>query len=128
MNPTLMAGALTVTAALGAYSTAVFAQARANRADNFMLGWLTTGVVLDITATVLMIAGSTNTPLTVHGILGYSALTLMIIDTVLLWRHRRKKGVRAPVSGNLRRYSMAAYGWWVLVYVVGAAMASRAVG
>lgn len=125
MNPTLMAGALTVTAALVAYSTAVFAQIRANRADDFMLGWLTAGVILDVTATGLMIAGSTNTPLTVHGMLGYSALTLMIVDTALLWKHRRNKGVRARVPGGLRRYSLAAYGWWVLVYVVGAYMASR---
>jgi len=125
MNPTLTAGAMMVTAALAAYSTSVFAQVRANRADNFMLGWLTTGVTLDVTATVLMIAGSTNTPLTVHGMLGYSALTLMIVDTILLWKHRRKKGVRAPVRGNLRLYSLAAYGYWVIVYAVGAYMASR---
>jgi EamA domain-containing membrane protein RarD len=128
MNPTLTAGALTVTAALAAYSTSVFAQVRANRADHFMLGWLTSGVVLDVTATGLMIAGSTNTPLTVHGMLGYSALTLMIVDTVLLWKHRRKKGVRAPVSSKLRRYSLAVYGYWVIVYVIGAVMASRAAG
>ena len=56
-----------------------------------VLLFYTIGVCLDITATILMIIGS-NKGLTVHGMIGYSSLLGMLIDTILLWRHNLKQG------------------------------------
>jgi hypothetical protein len=75
--------------------------------------------ILDISSTALMILGSDNIPLTVHGFLGYSALTVMLVDTVLIWRHWLKNGT-AKLSRNLNLYTRIAYGWWVIAYIAGA--------
>jgi hypothetical protein len=66
-----------------------------------------------------MIIGSSNTPFTLHGWLGYSSLTAMLIDTVLIWRHRLKDGAKAMVSSSLHLYSRIAYIWWILAFITG---------
>jgi hypothetical protein len=66
-----------------------------------------------------MIIGSDNPPYTLHGILGYSSLTGMLIETSLAWRHRVKRGGE-EVPRSLHLYSRIAYGWWVLAYITGA--------
>lgn len=83
--------------------------------------------MFDITATALMIVASKNAGLTVHGVLGYSALAFMLTDTGLLWRHAREHGL-AEVSKGLHLFSRLAYGYWVVAFVTGAAlvMAERA--
>jgi len=88
-----------------------------------MRAFLTAGVALDATATAFMIAGSRKIPLTVHGILGYSAFVLMATDLVLMWRRYRACGTDTlPV--RLQRYSLAAYSWWVLAFVAGIVVAA----
>ena len=78
--------------------------------------------MLDISATTMMIIVSENSPFTIHGILGYSSLTLMIIDAVLLWRFRMKKGSSEKVSRPVHLYSRIAYIWWVAAYITGTLM------
>ena len=78
-------------------------------------------MLLDITATVLMVVATGRPALTPHGALGYSALALMIVDTALLWRHGRAPGA-AEVPRGLHLYSRAAYLYWVAAFVTGAAL------
>ena len=85
-----------------------------------MLWFLTAGIILDITATILMISGSSNTPFTLHGLLGYSSLGGMLIDTILIWRHRLQKGSQTEVPNKLHLYSRYAYIWWILAFITGA--------
>jgi EamA domain-containing membrane protein RarD len=75
------------------------------------------GIILDITATCFMIAGSHRIPITFHGILGYSALTAMFVDTILIWKTRIGGALRP--SGKLHLYTRFAFGWWVLAYFAG---------
>jgi len=84
-----------------------------------MVLWvLTLGVIFDIAATACMIIGSTKSPFTLHGVLGYSSLTLMLIDAVLIWRfHLTAPGQVVPRPLHL--YSRIAYIWWLLAYVTG---------
>lgn len=129
MDPVRLAAVLTVTLALALYTIGTVKQQRSRRSTSAVRGWLTTGVVFDITATALMIVASRSLSPTLHGVLGYSALAFMLTDTILLWRHARANG-EAHVSRGLHVYSRVAYGYWVVAYFTGAAlvMAEKSAG
>jgi len=122
MNIFLVYGTRIVILALVAYSIAVITEQKSHRVSNTVIWSITAGVILDITATVLMISGSGNTPFTLHGMLGYSSLAGMLIDTVLIWRHRIQSGAATQVPRNLHLYSRYAYIWWILAFITGAAL------
>ena len=64
------------------FSTAAssLTEQKRHRVDRRVLVFLTLGITLDVTATICMIIGSDNPPWTLHGLLGYSSLTGMLID------------------------------------------------
>ena len=119
MAPILIAGTMIVNLALLFYTIGIILEQRRHQVTQKVLTFLTLGVLFDITATVCMIAGSTKSPFSLHGILGYSSLTGMLIETISAWRHRKAKG-DAEVSRGLHLYSRLAYVWWVLAYITGA--------
>lgn len=121
MNSTIIRAVIVVTFALICYSIGVITEQRKSAVSPFVLCFLSAGVLLDVSSTLLMIFGSTNTPLTVHGCIGYSALVVMLVDAVLVWRHWFRDG-RAGISRGLHMYTRIAYGWWVIAYIVGAVM------
>lgn len=69
-----------------------------------------------------MIIGSRRIPITVHGFIGYTALIVMLIDTILIWRFWRRNG-DSHVPKSLNMYTRAAYSWWVIAYIAGAIFA-----
>lgn len=119
MKPILIAGILTVIFALVSYSLAIITEQRKKIVTQFILTFLILGVFLDISATIMMIIGSTKTGITLHGLLGYSALAGMIIDAILLIRLRNKEGLNSPVSKNIHLYSRFAYSWWIIAFITG---------
>lgn len=121
MAPILIAGTIIVNLALIAYTIGIIGEQRSRRVSKTTLGFLTVGVLLDITATVCMIVGSTNSPFSLHGILGYSSLTAMLVETSLAWWHRCRQR-EGEVARGLHLYSRIAYTWWVLAYITGAAL------
>jgi hypothetical protein len=119
MSPILIAGTVIVNLALVSYAVGIIAEQRSHRVSAATLNWLLLGVVLDITATACMIAGSSNGPFTPHGFLGFSSLAAMIVETSLAWRHRSASG-DGEVPGWLHHYSRVAFGWWIVAYITGA--------
>ena len=123
MNPILITGTIIVTFALLFYSISVITEQRKKTLSSFVLTTRTIGVVLDVTATAFMIAGSRKMPFTFHGLLGYSALAGMLVDTVLAWRFAKSQKQQA-VSPGLKLYTRIAYSWWVLAYIAGGLIAA----
>jgi hypothetical protein len=119
MNPTLIAGTRIVILALIFYSIGIITEQRKHHVTNTVLIALTIGIIMDISATALMILGSPNSPFTLHGMLGYSALAAMLIDTILVWRFRLANGNDAVVAKPLHFYSRYAYSWWVIAFISG---------
>ncbi len=115
MKPILIAGSSLVTLALISYTVSFVKFHRAGRITKNILLFQTIGVILDVTATCLMIAGSSKGPFTLHGMLGYSSLALMLADTAFFWRSRNLE--HSP--SRLRNYSKLAYIWWVMAYLTG---------
>ena len=119
MNALIITALIVVTLALISYSVAVITEQKKSIVTKWILFFLTAGVTLDISSTALMIAGSTNIPLTFHGIIGYTALLLMLIDAVLIWKHWAR-GAGTTIPRGLHMYTRIAYSWWVIVYIIGA--------
>jgi hypothetical protein len=84
-----------------------------------VITFLTMGIIADIIATTFMIAGSSIGLLTLHGILGYSALLAMLVDNLLIWRLRLKYGMGVVVPDTVHKYSRYAYFWWVIAFITG---------
>jgi uncharacterized repeat protein (TIGR03987 family) len=122
LNQILIRAVIVVTCALIFYSIAVLTEQRKSTISKRVLFFLTAGLVLDISSTILMIIGSRKIPITVHGFIGYSALTVMLIDTILVWRFWRKNR-DAQVPRGLNLYTRFAYAWWVIAYIAGAVIA-----
>jgi uncharacterized repeat protein (TIGR03987 family) len=119
MNTISMIGATIVTLALISYSIGVITEQKKHKVVKTVLAFVTIGIVLDVTATICMIIGSTNSPFTFHGFLGYSALLVMLIDVVLIWSFYMKNGSDLEVPKKLHRYTLYAYLWWVVAYITG---------
>lgn len=125
MSPILIAGTVIVNLALVSYAIGILSEQRSHRVSAATLNWLRLGVVLDVTATGCMIAGSSSGPFTFHGLLGFSSLAAMVAETSFAWRHRASSG-DGPVAPWLHSYSRIAFGWWIVAYVTGAALVMSA--
>jgi hypothetical protein len=112
-------GSVIVSLALISYSIAILTEQFRKTISKRVLKFLTTGVTLDITATICMIIGSSQGPFTLHGIIGYSSLILMIVDTLLIWKLSNKMGINAAVPRTLNLYTRFAYTWWIAAYITG---------
>lgn len=119
MNQYSMIGAGIVIFALLAYSISIITEQRTRLVTPIVLRFLMLGVVLDITATIFMIIGSSNSAFTLHGLLGYSSLAGMIADTILISRFYFKNKPTTIVPKWLHLYSRIAYVWWVIAFFTG---------
>ena len=117
MKPLTLIAVTIVTLALIAYSVGTIAPQRSRRIGGAVVGFLTLGVVLDIVATIFMILGSGKV-MSLHGLLGYSALAGMLAEVVVAWRGRLRQG-EAPITGGMALYSKVAYGYWVVAFLSG---------
>lgn len=119
MNTYLIFGTSIVLLALASYSIGVITEQLKKILSKTVIVFITLGVVLDITATIFMIIGSSKTGLTIHGMIGYSSLLLMLIDAILLWRFKSKTEMNALIPRGLHLYTRFAYLWWVAAFITG---------
>lgn len=119
MNIFSKIGAAIVIFALASYSIAIITEQKKRLVNRIVLIFLTIGVLLDIIATTFMIIGSSHGAFTLHGILGYSSLSAMLLDTILIWRFSRSNSMETLVPKKLHIYSLIAYLWWVAAFITG---------
>ena len=120
MKPILIAGTTIVNFALISYTLFIYNERKTRKTGKKVLTFLTIAIILDTTATICMIIGSSKSPFTLHGILGYSSLTGMLTDAYLIWKCRLRNGKDSPLSVSLHNYSLIAYIWWIAAYITGA--------
>ena len=119
MNKLLMAGTSIVFVALTLYTIGILTEQKHKKVLPKVLTFLTLGIIADIVATVLMIAGSSKGIFTTHGIIGYIALLGMLIDNILIWRIKIRNGINSIVPDAVHLYSRYAYIWWVVAFITG---------
>ena len=115
----IVVGVILIHIALVLYSIFIYKERKYKRATNGVVGFITAAVVFDIAATLCMMIGTVENWLTLHGVLGYTALTVMVIDAVFIWRHRRKHGTEVPFSETLNRNSKLGYILWLIAFGTG---------
>jgi EamA domain-containing membrane protein RarD len=121
MNGFLFSGMGVVTIALSFYTIFFILKTKSKNLTVKICIILSIGAIFDISGTILMIIGSKKIPLTVHGIIGYTALTAMMIEAILMWRHLAKHQNKETTK-FLNIYTISAYSWWVLAYFAGGAL------
>jgi len=124
MNTISIIGSVIVTMALISYLISLITEQVKKIISKRVLIFLTIGLSLDITATACMIIGSPNSPFTFHGFVGYSALSIMIVETILIWKTYMTNGINAPVPRGLHIYSRIAILWWIAAYITGSLLAT----
>jgi len=116
MNTLSFTGITIVTFALVSYSIAIKSENKNRRIIPRVLIFITLGVVFDVTATIFLILGSRNSSVTFPGFVAFSALVLMLIAFVRVWKAYRKSGRRGYVTRGLHLYTQYAYLCWVVAY------------
>lgn len=119
MSYVIVAGVLLIHFAFIFYTVFILKEHKYKRATNGLLLFITLAVSFDISATVCMMIGTTKEYFTLHGSLGYSALLIMIIDTILIWKHKINYGSEEHFSSNLNKYSKFAYIIWIIAFATG---------
>jgi hypothetical protein len=119
MKTASIIGSMIVTLALVFYSIGFAKESKAKLISSGVLFFYTMGVSLDITATIFMIIGSSKGLVTIHGMIGYSSLLGMLVDTILLWRYNIRYGAGQLVSKSLHFYSRISFIWWIIAYITG---------
>lgn len=119
MNPISITGAFIITLSLLFYGVGSITLQRFKMISPGVLWFLSIGLLLEIAAVICMIIGAQNMPFTLHVLLGYSALLVMSIDVVLVWRLFYREGKNAFAGKKLLIYSKIAYGWFLIAYLTG---------
>jgi hypothetical protein len=120
MNPILLFGISVVNIALIFYTSAFIIALRKKLVSKLFFSVLLAGVFFDMSATTMMIIGSSKGPLTLHGIIGYSSLGLMITEAVNYFLFIRKNGFGKTFSKKSINVFTFIFIYWVLAYITGA--------
>ena len=124
MDTVILLGVIFVHLALIFYTLFIIKEFKIQKATNSIVFFLVTAVIFDIIATSCMMIGSTaETYFTVHGILGYIGLTAMIVDAILIVKHRMQSGADKLFSKGVNIYSKLSYAWWIVAFVTGVMVA-----
>jgi hypothetical protein len=116
----LLLGTIIVNLALVFYTVSFIKQKKQKAISGSIMRFQLIGLIFDVVATVLMISGSSNSPFSLHGILGYSSLTGMLLDTYLLFKLKANSSEPVTINKGLSIYSNIAYIWWIAAFITGA--------
>ena len=119
MPSVIVAGVILIHVALVLYSIFFYKERKYKRATYGLLIFITLAVSFDISATTCMMIGTAKEYFTLHGTLGYTALAIMIIDAILIWKHKIKHGSEVQFSTNLNRYTLYGYILWLIAFATG---------
>ena len=119
----IVVGVIFIHIALVLYSIFIYKERKYKRATNGVVGFITVAVIFDVSATVCMMIGTVENFYTLHGILGYTALFVMLVDAFFIWRHRIRLGAEVPFSDTLNRNSKLGYILWLVAFGTGELLA-----
>jgi len=118
VKPIILAGIASVVLALACYTIAFVSEQRRRRVDGMVLGFLALGVLFDLGSALFMILGAKGRVLTPHGVVGFTALGLMLVVTAWALRLRGS----AEVTASFDAFFRIAFGAWVVAFVSGVVM------
>ncbi len=120
MKPILTVGIIIVNLALIFYTIGFLKLSKEKILSRIVFTFFSIGVFFDLTSTICMVIGSSQGAITLHGLIGYSSLTGMLIETILCLRFIQTNGTDKIISPRFFRGTMFVYIYWVLAYITGA--------
>jgi len=123
MSYVIIAGVILIHIAFILYSVFIYKEHKYKRATKGLLVFITAAVLFDISATVCMMIGTAEKYFSLHGILGYTALAVMVTDAIFIWKHKNKYGSEVPFSKTLNRNSKLGYILWLIAFFTGEMLA-----
>jgi len=121
MSPLTTAAVVGILLAATLYSVAVFAERRAGILRPWHLAVFWVGFVADTTATTMMSAITGGIQMDIHGVLGASAILIMLVHstwaTIVLLR-KQETAMR-----QFHKFSLAVWALWMVTLVSGFALA-----
>ena len=123
MSYVIIVGVILIHIAFILYSVFIYKEHKYKRATKGLLVFITAAVLFDISATVCMMIGTAEKYFSLHGILGYTALAVMVTDAIFIWRHYNKFGSEVPFSKTLNRNSKLGYVLWLIAFFTGEMLA-----
>lgn len=119
MNSLTVAGAIIISFSLLLYGIGFITIQQYKSVSWGVLVFLTLGILLNLTALVLMIVGSIDPLITVHSILGVSSFLVMLIHVIFAWQKFFIKRTEAVLHKKFLTLSKLVYGWWIITYIAG---------
>lgn len=119
MGYVIIAGVILIHVALIFYSVFIYKAHKYKRATKGLLLFITAAVIFDVSATICMMFGTVEEYFTLHGILGYTALLVMVTDAIFIWKHHSRFGSEVPFSNALIRNSKLGYVLWLCAFFTG---------
>ncbi len=119
MSTIIISGVILIHIALILYTIFIFQEHKHKRATTGVLAFITAAVIFDVSATACMMIGTVETYFTPHGILGYSALLVMVTDAIFIWKHKSNHGSEVPFSKALNRNTKLGYVLWLTAFFTG---------
>jgi len=123
MSYVIISGVILIHIALVLYTIFIFKEHKYKRATKGLLVAITSAVLFDISATVCMMVGVAEEYFTLHGVLGYTALAVMVTEAIFIWKHYLNFGSETPFSKMLNKSSKFGYGLWLVAFFTGEILA-----
>jgi len=119
----IIVGATFITLAFFTYTLAMFFEVKYSRITKKVFTFFSIAVGLDFLATASMFTAVGKFIFNTHGLLGYSALLIMLTKLIYMCRFKSKNGSEEKIPKNIRFFSFLLYIYWLTAYFTGIATA-----
>jgi uncharacterized repeat protein (TIGR03987 family) len=121
MSPTLIAATTSILTAAVIYTIAVFAEQRSGVLKPWHLALFWLGLIFDTIGTTLMSQIAGGWQLNIHGVLGVTAIVLMLVHSA--WATIAITFKQGGVLKKFHTFSVAVWSLWMVSLVTGFALA-----
>lgn len=119
MNPEVVVGAFLMTLAFLSLGIGSVSLERFRIVGTMVLIFMSTGVLFNAGAILLLFWKASAELYSVYGLLGFFAFLVVLVNTGWTWRVYVRRGIDGMVSPRLVKYTKIAYAVWGVSYLSG---------
>jgi len=112
-------GALFASLTLVLYTFAIYLEKKRKLVTSKVLVLQISALAFNIAAVVVMSLESKQALSSTHGIIGYTSLFAIVVNTISTIRFYVKNGPYTRIPLRVRLYSTITYAWWLVAYITG---------
>ena len=112
-------GAVLASLTLVFYTAAIYLEKKHKFVTYKVIALQIAALAVNIGAVVMMSLESKQSIISSHGIIGYSSLVAITVNTVMTFRFYIKNGPYTRIPFRVRLYTTITYTWWLVAYISG---------